>query len=127
MNELNVEFKMKELGSEGRFYAEYDTMRFPEVAPEPNEGTDILPVADPEGAQQARASCQFWSTMFVCFYQVLYQTASKWGSGSMNMYLKPSIFRRALKRARGGGGGHSTMWLYTRATKKTRKKGTFCR
>ena len=26
-----------------------------------------------------------------------------------------------------GGGGHSTMWLYTRATKKTRKNGTFCR
>ena len=47
MNELQVDFKMEELGSEGSFYAEYDTMRFPEVAPEPNEGTEatLVPVS----------------------------------------------------------------------------------
>ena len=47
MNELQVDFKMEELGSEGSFYAEYDTMRFPEVPPEPNEGTEatLVPVS----------------------------------------------------------------------------------
>ena len=39
------------------------------------------------GAQQARAPSKFLSTMFL--NQVLYQNASKWGSGSMREHLTP--------------------------------------
>ena len=44
----------------------------------------------------------------------------------MKMHLPSTFILRYVRAPGGGGGGHSTMSVHS-TTKKTRKKGTFCR